>query len=166
VRVIGIDPGVAVTGFAVIEGTSGRLRPVAMGVVRTAREDAPGRRLATLQERLGGVLRTHSPRVAAVERVFFSANVKTAMAVGQASGIVLAEAARQGVVVSDYTPLEVKQAVVGFGGAPKLQVQAMVARLLGLSAPARPSDVADACALAICHLNRAGLAAALRGATA
>ena len=160
-RVIGIDPGIATTGFAVVERSGSHPRARALGVVRTGPRAPYAVRLAELQARLADVLAAHEPDVAAVERLFFNANVKTAMAVGQASGVALAAAAEAGMEVVDYTPLAVKQSVVGFGGASKQQVQAMVARLLGLDQPPSPPDAADAAALALCHLNRAGLARAL-----
>jgi crossover junction endodeoxyribonuclease RuvC len=103
----------------------------------------------------------HEPEVVAIERLFFNSNVKTAMAVGQASGVACAAAAQAGLEVHEYTPPEVKLSVAGVGSASKQQVQAMVAALLGLPEAPHPADAADACALAICHLNRSGLAAAL-----
>lgn len=159
-RVLGVDPGVATTGVAVVERRGGKLRPVTIGAIRTPHgKQAP--RLALLWERLTAVIAEHGPEVVAIERLFFNSNVRTAMAVGQASGVVLATAAHAGLEVHEYTPPEVKQSVVGVGGASKQQVQAMVAALLSLPAPPRPPDAADACALAICHINRSGLAAAV-----
>ena len=163
-RVLGIDPGVARTGYAVVDKAGSTLRSVCVGVIETDRAEAHGRRLAALRESLLDVLRGHSPDVAVVERLFFNANVKTAMSVGQASGVALATAAGEGLDVFDYTPLEVKQSVVGFGGASKKQVQSMVAALLGLDAAPSPADAADACALAICHINRSGLRRAIERA--
>lgn len=156
-RVLGVDPGVARTGYAVIERLDDRLACSCLGVITTSPDDSQAVRLARLWASLGDIISAHRPDVAAVERLFFNANVKTAMAVGQASGVVLATAAEKGLEVTDYTPLEVKQSVVGHGGASKSQVQAMVTALLRLDAPPKPPDAADACALAICHLNRAGL---------
>jgi crossover junction endodeoxyribonuclease RuvC len=155
-RVIGIDPGLTTTGYGIIERTGSELRPVAYGVLRTAPSEPPAVRLAELQEMLAGVLGDFAPDVAAMERLFFNSNVRTAMSVGQASGVMLATLGRAGIVPVMYTPPEVKQSVVGVGNADKRQVQAMTARVLGLSQPPRPADAADACALAICHLNRSG----------
>lgn len=166
VRVLGIDPGVARTGYAVIERRGGRLEAVTFGVVRTEAGGSHARRLASLARELKELIESHAPEAAAVERLFFSTNVKTAMSVGQASGVALAVAAEAGLDVTDYTPLEVKQSVAGFGGAPKAQVQAMVAAILKLDSPPRPPDAADACALAICHLNRSGLRRAISRALA
>ncbi len=163
-RVIGIDPGVAVTGYAVVERVGGRLIPCAAGVVRTDPAFVHAARLAGLRAELAGLMASLHPDVAAVERLFFNANVKTAMAVGQASGVVLVTAAEAGLEVAEYTPPEIKLAVVGTGGATKHQVQGMVAALLGLRAPPAPADAADACALAIAHLNRSRLAGAVTAA--
>ncbi|MBA3291265.1 MAG: crossover junction endodeoxyribonuclease RuvC, partial [Actinobacteria bacterium] len=151
-RVLGIDPGVATMGYGVVERAGGKLAPVTYGVIRTSADETQARRLMTLRTALAGIMREHLPDVVAIERLFFTTNVKTAMAVGQASGIALATAAEADLEVTDYTPNEVKQSVVGYGGASKAQVQAMVTALLGLAEAPRPPDAADACALAICHL--------------
>lgn len=164
-RVLGIDPGVAMMGYGVIERADSKLRLVTFGVIRTPADDTQARRLMTLRARLAGIMREHAADVVALERLFFTTNVKTAMAVGQASGVALATAAEAGLEVADYTPNEVKQSVVGYGGATKSQVQAMIAALLRLDDPPRPPDAADACALAICHLNRSGLRSAIERAT-
>lgn len=164
-RVLGIDPGVAAMGYGVVERAGGKLALVTFGVIRTPATETQARRLMALRARLVAIAREHSPDVVAVERLFFTTNVKTAMAVGQASGVALATAAEAGLEVSDYTPNEVKQSVVGYGSATKAQVQTMVAALLGLGEPPRPPDAADACALAICHLNRSGLRSAIGRAT-
>ena len=163
-RVLGIDPGLSVTGYAVVERIGGRLHPVAAGAIHTPAGDPPEARLARLRASLMGLIAEQQPDTAAVERVFFNANVRTAMSVGQAAGVALEAAASSGLSVSDYTPTEVKQSVVGVGNAPKQQVQAMVARVLGLASPPRPADAADACALAICHLNRSRLMTAIEAA--
>lgn len=163
-RVVGIDPGVAKTGYGVVERDGGRLVARAFGVITTAASQPHARRLAELGRALEAILDEHACDAAAVERVFFSVNVKTAMAVGQASGVVLAAAAGAGLEVTDYTPLEVKLSVVGHGSAAKAQVQAMVAAVLGLPEPPRPPDAADALALAVCHINRSGLRRAIAGA--
>ena len=159
-----MDPGVATTGVAVI--AKGPKRPAALlvGVITTPSNRPPAERLALLRARLVELLEQQTPDVVAVERLFFNANVRTAMAVGQASGVVLATCAERGLTVADYTPTQVKQSVVGVGNASKHQVGAMVAALLGLAAPPRPADAADACALALCHINRSGLARAVEAA--
>ena len=160
-RVIGVDPGVTTTGFAVLDRGRAGPTPVAIGTLRTDRSLPHARRLADLGAGFAELLAQHRPDVVAVERVFFSVNVRTAMSVGQASGVILATGAASGLPVFDYTPTEVKLSVAGVGTAPKQQVQAMVAALLRLAAPPTPADAADACALAICHLNRSGLTRAL-----
>ena len=164
-RVVGIDPGIATTGYGVVERSGGGLRPLHLGVVRTSGDAPHEQRLLELARTLGALMAEWQADEAAVERLFFNNNVRTAMSVGQASGVVLATAAERGLRVSTYTPTEVKSSVVGVGAASKRQVGAMVARLLDLSAPPRPPDAADACALAICHLNRAGLVRAIAGAS-
>ena len=161
VRVIGIDPGLTRTGYGVVDRSSGGLVAVGFGVVRTAPDRPQAERLADLGAEIGAVIEQFGPEVAAVERVFFNNNVKTAMSVGQASGVVLASAASAGLEVATYTPTDVKQSVVGFGSATKAQVGSMVCALLRLDAAPKPPDAADACALAICHINRSGLARAI-----
>ena len=163
-RVLGVDPGVATTGVALIEKGPARPRAGFVGVVRTPSGMPAGERLALLRVRLLDLLDLHAPDVVAVERLFFNANVKTAMAVGQASGVVLETCAAAGLEVTHYTPTEVKQSVVGVGNADKRQVAAMVAAVLGLKDPPKPADAADACALAVCHINRGGLRAAVEAA--
>jgi crossover junction endodeoxyribonuclease RuvC len=162
-RVLGIDPGLTL-GYGVVEREAGRLRAVTLGVVRTDADLPVGDRLAALRRKLTALLGQHLPDAVALEKVFFNRNVRTAMTVGQASGVALATAAESGVTAAFYTPTEVKQSVVGYGAATKRQVGAMVAALLGLDAPPRPADAADAAALAITHLNRSGLARSIRQA--
>src|SRR5215216_4326969 len=161
-RVLGVDPGLGRCGWAVLEGRGGRARAVGYGTVHTEGDEvAP--RLAELATKLRQVLAAHRPEALAIERVFFNANVRTAMTVGQASGVVLLLAAERGLPVSTYTPPQVKQAVTGLGSAPKEQVGYMVKALLGLAAVPTPADTADALAVALCHLNHAGLAGGVRG---
>ena len=160
-RVLGIDPGVTTTGVAVVERERGVLRPVVIGAIRTSSDSTLAVRLAELGDRLGALIEQHQPEAVAAERLFFNSNVATAIRVAQASGVALVTAARAGLEVHEYTPTTVKQSVVGVGNASKRQVQAMVAALLSLGAPPSPPDAADACALAICHINRSGLASAL-----
>jgi crossover junction endodeoxyribonuclease RuvC len=157
-RVLGIDPGLTRCGFAVVEPRrGGRTVAVAMGVITTPRTDP-------LPTRLAALLAEYRPDVVAVEQVFFQVNVRTAMSVGQASGLALAEAALAGCEVVQYTPNQVKDAVAGWGGAGKAQVQKMVQARLGLTAVPRPADAADAAALALCHLAMSPLARTSRGA--
>ena len=160
-RVLGIDPGYATTGYAVIERSRGGLTPIAVGAIRTSGKDAHAKRLASLRVELLELIGEHAPVSVALEKVFFTVNVRTAMQVGQASGVAMATAGESGLEVTEYTPTEVKQSVTGTGTAPKHQVQSMIASLLRLAEPPKPADAADACALAICHLNRSGLSRAL-----
>jgi crossover junction endodeoxyribonuclease RuvC len=151
--VLGIDPGVSRCGYGAVAEKAGVLCATSCGVIRTPPSMPLPQRLAALEAELEALMVEVGPVAVAVERVFFQVNVRTAMAVGQASGLALAVAARAGVEVCQYTPNEVKQAVAGYGAAPKSQVQAMVARLLRLPEVPGPPDVADALALGICHLS-------------
>ena len=154
-RVLGIDPGLTRCGLGVVDGAGGRtVRFVAVDVVRT-RADAPlEERLLALGDTVERWIERHRPDVVAVERVFSQHNVRTVMGTAQASGVVAFLAARAGLPVAFHTPSEVKAAVTGEGRAGKEQVTTMVTRLLGLAAPPRPADAADALALAICHCWR------------
>jgi crossover junction endodeoxyribonuclease RuvC len=164
VFVLGIDPGLTRCGYGAVVRESGGLRAVAAGVLRTEVGADVAVRLADLQRAVRDLLVELRPEVVAVERLFFQSNVRTAMSVGQASGIVLAEAANHGCAVVQYTPNEVKSAVTGSGSAPKEQVQRMVQALLGLDAVPKPADAADALALALTHHARAPLAARVQAA--
>ena len=160
-RVLGVDPGFSTMGVAVVGRDGGKLRAHFVGALKTSPDQTQAERLASLWRSFSALISEHDPEVVAIERLFFNANVKTAMAVGQACGVVMAASAQAGLSVHEYTPPEVKQSVAGTGSASKPQVQAMVAALLSLPEPPKPPDAADACALAICHLNRSGLAIAL-----
>lgn len=160
-RVLGIDPGLATMGYGVVESGRARPRALALGVIRTEAGRPEAARLAQIRSDLLDIIEAHSPEVVALERLFFNSNVQTAMSVGRASGVALATCAEGGLEVFEYTPPEVKSSVVGVGDASKKQVQVMVAALLGLGEVPRFPDAADACALAICHINRNGLRAAI-----
>jgi crossover junction endodeoxyribonuclease RuvC len=165
VLILGIDPGLTRCGYAAVESTRpGTARAQALGVVRTSPTDPLPTRLAELRSELALILAELRPDVVAVEHVFFQVNVRTAMSVGQASGLALAEAAAAGCDVVQYTPNQVKEAVAGWGGAGKSQVQRMVQVRLGLASPPRPADAADAAALALCHLAVAPLRARVAAA--
>ena len=154
--VLGIDPGLTRCGYACIESTGpSRARAVALGVIRTPVTDALPDRLLALRDELRQLIVEFRPAAVAVERVFFQVNVRTAMSVGQASGLALVEAAAAGCEVAQYSPNQVKDAVAGWGGADKEQMQRMVQIRLGLSAPPKPADAADAAALALCYLAMA-----------
>jgi crossover junction endodeoxyribonuclease RuvC len=152
VFVLGIDPGVSRCGYGVIEQKARTPRARALGVLRTPPDDPLPKRLADLQLELRELIAEFRPDVVSVERVFFQVNVRTAMAVGQASGLAMAEAHAAGCEVAVYTPNEVKLAVAGHGSADKEQMQQMVQTLLDLATPPKPADAADAAALALCHL--------------
>ncbi|HEX2396998.1 MAG TPA: crossover junction endodeoxyribonuclease RuvC [Solirubrobacteraceae bacterium] len=164
--VLGIDPGTASTGYGVVEARSGRLLVRDGGVIRTPARRAPERRLAEIHARVGRLLDEHGPDALALERLYFGRNARTAFAVGEARGVVLLAAGQRGVACRSYTPQQVKGAVCGSGSAAKEQVQRMVAMLLSLGPPPSPDHVADALAVAICHLQHGPLAAAREAASA
>jgi crossover junction endodeoxyribonuclease RuvC len=156
--VIGIDPGTATTGFGLVqEEEDGSLKVIDYGAIQTPPGIAMPERLLSLYERLREILLLHRPESGAVEKLFFQRNVTTAISVGQARGVALLALAQMNLPVMEYTPLEIKQAVAGFGGAGKQQVQQMVRALLQLDDIPRPDDAADALAVAICHLHSAGM---------
>jgi crossover junction endodeoxyribonuclease RuvC len=151
VFVLGVDPGLTRCGYGVVERVGGSLRAVAAGVIATPTDAPLPSRLAELQAGIRAIILELRPSAVAVERVFFQSNLRTAMSVGQASGVILAEAAAAGCEVAQYTPSQVKSSVTGSGTADKEQVQRMVQAVLGLATKPRPADAADALALAICH---------------
>jgi crossover junction endodeoxyribonuclease RuvC len=157
VFVLGIDPGLSRCGYGVVQRAGRRPRAVAAGVLRTDPALPVPRRLAALQVDLRALLAEHRPAVVAVERVLFQVNARTAIPVAQAAGLAMAEAVAAGCDVVEYSPNQVKQAVAGFGGAGKEQIERMVQTLLGITTPLRPVDAADAVALALCHLAHAPL---------
>lgn len=154
--VIGIDPGTATTGYGLVRETrEGGLEAVDYGVVLTPPDMAMPKRLSLLYDSLKEVLAQHQPASGAVEKLFFQRNVRTAISVGQARGVVLLALARAELPVAEYAPNEIKQAVSGYGGADKQQMQQMVRTLLNLDEIPQPDDAADALAVAICHLHSA-----------
>jgi crossover junction endodeoxyribonuclease RuvC len=161
--VLGVDPGLARTGVAVVEGTPGSLRLRHAGCLETPAGTPDPVRLALLLGALELLIVRERPQAAAVEQLFFSTNRRTAMRVGEARGVILCGLARAGLAVAEYTPLQVKEAVAGWGAAPKPQVARMVRTLLGGAAVEGHDDVADACAVAVCHHHRARLSGAARG---
>jgi len=153
VIVLGIDPGLARTGYGVVEKTSNTLTELDYGYISSPVRMALSERIYIVYKSVLQLLAQHSPEALAVEQLFFCKNVRTAMQVGEARGAVLTAAAQQGVQVFEYTPLQVKQAVAGYGRAEKKQVQQMVCLLLNLAEPPKPDDAADALAVAICHIQ-------------
>ena len=151
---LGIDPGTATTGYGLVRLLPvGELVAVSFGILSTPKDATPSARLEMLFDGLTKLLKKHKPETAAVEKLFFSSNVKTALAVGQARGVVMLCLQKAGIEPFEYTPNEVKQAVAGYGSADKRQVQEMVRALLQLDSIPKPDDAADALAIAITHLN-------------
>jgi crossover junction endodeoxyribonuclease RuvC len=150
--VLGIDPGLTRCGYGCVESDGRNTRAVAAGVITTPKEWAVPHRLAELQREMRELIREYGPSVVVIERVLFQHNVSTAISVGQASGITMAEAVTAGCEVIEYSPNQVKEAVAGYGGATKDEMERMVQALLGIRTPLRPVDAADAIALALCYL--------------
>ena len=151
---LGIDPGTATTGYGIVRlEPDGGMVAVNYGVILTPKEATASARLVMLYDQLCQLIRDHQPQIAAVEKLFFSRNVTTALAVGQARGVVMLCLEQSGIEAFEYTPNEVKQAVAGYGGAQKKQVQEMVRALLALDSIPKPDDAADALAIAITHLS-------------
>jgi crossover junction endodeoxyribonuclease RuvC len=161
VVVLGIDPGTANTGFGVVSDGRGRMHAVDGGVIATAAGTAPELRLEAIHSRVAALIEEHRPDAVALEDLYFGVNARSAFAVGQARGVVMLAAGQAGLPCSSYTPQQVKSAVCGTGRAGKDQVGRMVQALLALAAPPTPDHAADALAVAICHVNRAPLAALL-----
>jgi crossover junction endodeoxyribonuclease RuvC len=164
--VLGIDPGLANTGYGVVSIVSGRLAALDGGVIETPADLPRERRLADIHEQVEQLIATHEPDSMALEELYFGQNVRTAFAVGHARGVVMLAAGRHGLPCAGYTPQQVKGAVCGNGRAGKEQVARMVMTLLGLAEQPRPDHAADALAVAICHANCAPLSRALARAGA
>ena len=152
-RTLGIDPGTATTGFGVVDEIDKKLSLVDFGCIKTAASlDMPSR-LNIISEKLRELIDKYKPENVAVEQLFFASNAKTAIKVGEARGVILLTASQAGVKVSEYTPLQVKMALTGYGKADKKQVQYMVKNIMGCKETPKPDDAADAIAIAICHIN-------------
>jgi crossover junction endodeoxyribonuclease RuvC len=154
-RVLGIDPGTAITGYGVVEGEGDSLVLATYGTITTPANQPLTRRLQQIYRELQALINEWAPESAAVEELFFSKNARTALAVGHARGVALLALANGGLPTEEYKPAEIKQAVAGYGNAPKAQVQGMVQLLLSLDDIPRPDDAADALAVAICHFHSA-----------
>jgi len=164
--VLGIDPGLTRCGYAILRVRQNtEIKLVSLGVLTTEKTKSTPERLAEVADEFDSLFDQYSPAVLAIEQVFFQTNVRTAMSVGQVSGLVLSEAARRGVEVAQYSPNQVKLAVAGWGGADKSQVQKMVKQRLGLSTIPKPADAADAAAIALCHVASSPLAMQIAMAT-
>ena len=154
-RILGIDPGYGITGFGVIESNRGQCRLVQCGAITTPAGMDFSARLEIIYEDMRKLLEVAKPDAVAIEELFFGQNVTTGIGVAQARGVVLLAIRQAGLEVTSYKPMQVKQAVVGYGNATKHQVQDMTKRLLGLSAMPKPDDAADAIAIALCHARSA-----------
>jgi len=163
VLVLGIDPGTAITGYGLVREEEEGLALVGCGVITTPADQPLPQRLRAIYRGLTAIIGEHRPDQVAVEELFFSRNVRTALSVGQARGVVLLAAAEAGLPLYEYKPLEVKQTVAGYGGADKRQVQEMVRLLLDLEQVPEPDDAADAVAVAVCHIHSARMRALIGG---
>lgn len=151
--VLGIDPGSAITGYGLVKATGNKLTAVNYGCIRTSPAQSLEVRLQCIFKGIRQIIDEYKPDYFAVEELFFNKNVKTALTVGHARGVIMLAGAESGLDVHEYTPLQVKQAVVGYGRAEKAQIQFMVKTILGLHETPKPDDVADALAVAICHTH-------------
>lgn len=159
ITVLGIDPGLTRCGYAVLQVQGNTdVSLTSLGVLRTKPEDELPARLAEIAQEVEALLDQYQPTAVAVEHIFFQSNVRTAMSVGQVSGLVLSAAARRGIEVVQYSPNQVKLAITGWGGADKAQVQKMVKQRLKLNTIPKPADAADAAAIALCHIASSPLA--------
>jgi crossover junction endodeoxyribonuclease RuvC len=156
--VLGIDPGTAITGYGLVTERDSQAIAIASGAITTPADQSLPDRLLTIHRELGRLIDQYKPDHAAVEQLFFNKNVRTALAVGHARGVILLTLAQANVPIFEYTPLEVKQAITGHGRADKRQIQQMITLLLNLDKTPRPDDVADALAIAVCHLHSARIA--------
>ena len=154
-RILGIDPGVAIVGFGVVDLDKGQTRMVQYGAITTEAGLSLATRLVQIENDLHQLIRQFQPDVISIEELFFSKNITTGIAVAHARGVILCAAEKMGVPIYEYTPMQVKQAVVGYGLAEKHQVMDMVRRLLKLTAIPKPDDAADALAIALCHARSA-----------
>lgn len=153
--VLGIDPGTAICGYAVVEQVGNRIHAVQYGAVFTDKDMKPEMRLKKIYEEISALIGHYKPDLMSIEKLFFNRNVTTAIPVGQARGVVLLAAANQGLPILEFTPMQIKSSVVGTGSATKDQVTYMVQHLLNIKEKPKPDDVADAIAAALCGINTA-----------
>jgi crossover junction endodeoxyribonuclease RuvC len=161
VKVFGIDPGSARTGYGCVQSDGSRHRLVACGAIAMAPSNSFPEKLKIIHAELGALIALHRPDCVAIENLFHAINARSALKLGHARGVAMLAAVEAGVPIVEYTPAEVKQSVVGYGRAEKRQVQSMVQLLLGLAEPPSPFDAADALAIAVCHLHRVTLRGAI-----
>ncbi len=154
-RILGIDPGIAIVGYGIIEHVGNRFKVIDYGSIQTKAHTPLTERLQIIYTELRQLIYEHKPDCMAIEELFFNNNAKTAITVAQARGVIILGGVNEGLTVSEYTPLQVKQAVTGYGRADKNQVQQMTKALLGLDKVPKPDDTADALAIAICHAHTA-----------
>ena len=152
-RILGIDPGIAIVGFGIVDKNGNRYSTVDYGAITTPAHTPLENRLKTIYDEMTLLFANFRPDAMSVEELFFNSNAKTAIAVGQARGVIILSAVENGVPIYEYTPLQVKQALTGYGRASKMQIQQMMKSMLGLSEIPKPDDVADALAIAVCHGN-------------
>lgn len=152
-RILGIDPGIAIVGYGIVDKEGNRYKTVAYDAVTTRAHTPLEERLEKVYNGVDEIIKTHKPDVMSIEELFFNNNAKTALTVGQARGVIILAAVKNGVPVYEYTPLQVKQALTGYGRAGKTQIQQMMKSMLGLTEIPKPDDVADALAIAVCHGN-------------
>jgi len=150
-RIIGIDPGTGITGFGIIDQEKGKYRLIDAGVIRTKPKTPQPERLQTIHNNLKEIIDEFKPKVMAIEKLFFTKNITTAMSVSEARGVALLLAQQSKMKVYEYTPLQIKQAITGYGKAEKYQIQEMVKTILKMKEIPKPDDCADALACAICH---------------
>ena len=155
-RVLGIDPGIAATGYGIVESINGKSKVIDYGCIKTNKIISFPERLKIIHDTLKKIIRKNNPDSIAIEEIFFAKNVKTAISVGHARGVILLACLSTGVEIAEYTPLQVKMAIVGYGRAEKYQVQQMLKTLLKLKFIPKPDDAADALAVACCHINSSG----------
>ncbi|MBC8345099.1 MAG: crossover junction endodeoxyribonuclease RuvC [Candidatus Marinimicrobia bacterium] len=153
-RVIGVDPGLSITGFGILDYKGGQIRTVAFGTIKPPAKESLPNRLEYLNSHMTELLEKFEPHALAIEDTFFSQNVKSALLLGQARGVLILAAASKGIPSIDYAPRKVKQSVVGNGAADKKQVQYMVQQILKMKEPPKPLDVSDALAIGLCHINQ------------
>jgi len=161
--VIGVDPGLATTGVGIVTELEGKYEKLHLGCIETDKRLCASDRLFNIYDQIIDIISRYSPVHLAIEQIFFNANVKTALSIGQSKGVIMLAARKCGLKVFEYTPLEIKLAIVGYGRAEKFQVQRMVQKLLMLKDIPSPDDAADALAVAICHINSYRMKAVMQG---
>lgn len=154
--ILGIDPGYAIVGYGVIEANAGKYRPISYGAILTEAGEDFNRRLCVIYDDLSEIIRRYRPQAVSIEKLFYHTNQKTVIGVAEARGVTLLAIEQNSIPIYEYTPLQVKTAVTGYGRAEKKQIMEMTRRLLGLSELPKPDDAADALALAICHGQHLG----------